>query len=125
MHPRGETDGVAGATVPGSRDRWRRGRERRGGIVGIAIVLLAGCAGRTEVSTERPNHPIPDVTLQDLRDAPEDLKFGGVTFTLDVGVWRHFQPPSPPEGRLLAAHGLVTAENAGTFPGDVNIIRID
>ncbi len=64
-------------------------------------------------------HPIPDVTLQELREAPQDLKFGGVTFAVDVDLWRDFQPVSPPDGQPLAVRAVVTAQGAAAFPDDI------
>jgi hypothetical protein len=115
MRTRGVTHDLSLAASP-LRGAARRRRALR---LLLAALLVPGCSGKTENPVAPEIHPVPAVTFQQLRDAPENLKFDGVTFTVDVELWRDFMPPAPADGRPLAARAVVTAENTGAYPANI------
>jgi hypothetical protein len=101
-----------------------RGRPRRAASASAAscaaiLGALAGCGGDTNVATKPILHAVPAIPVETLLAAPEELKFGGVSFTVDATLTRDFMPISPPEGRPLAAAVTVAANGVSEFPSDV------
>jgi hypothetical protein len=78
----------------------------------LVVLLIAGCSG---------NPAAPDVSLEDLLNAPEVITIDGREFSLDALVWRDFMPGQwGSEGSPLMAVVYVTATDMEPFPSNVN-----
>jgi hypothetical protein len=84
----------------------------------------AGC-GEDDAATKPPAPlPPPAYTIAELLAAPLDLKFEGITFEVEVELWRDFMPPSEPDGRPMAAFATVTAVGALDWPAEITTLYV-
>ena len=75
-------------------------------ILGLTLVA---CAGRGDA-------PLAPPGPEELASVPGAVVLGGVTLTLETYLWRDFMPPSPPEGRPLAARLVVRSSDGSSLP---------
>jgi hypothetical protein len=89
-------------------------------IVILALPLVLAC--NEDVSA--PTSEVPDMTLEELLNAPETLDVGQQQYRLETLLWRDFMPISPPNGKPLIAFVELVNEDQGTIPDDVDLVYI-
>jgi hypothetical protein len=80
-------------------------------VTGIAWVFASACANEGVLG---PPALVP--VTSELRDAPLETPFGGVTVQLATSLWRDFQPSTPPDGQPLIAVLRVTSVDGTSIP---------
>ncbi|HEU4334548.1 MAG TPA: hypothetical protein VFT32_08660 [Candidatus Eisenbacteria bacterium] len=99
------------------------------GLAALAALAMlaafaAGCGGDDAATNPPAPPPPPSFTVSELLAAPLDLKFDGITYEVEVELWRDFMPPSEPDGRPMAAFALVTAVGALDWPAEITTLYV-
>ena len=80
-----------------------------------AVLLLAGCDEPTTTISTQPRA---------FANVPATVQVDGHELTLEVSLWRDFQPISPPDGRPLVAILWVKTTDGRPFPAGVTADQV-
>jgi hypothetical protein len=75
----------------------------------ILLIVFHGCKEEF-VAEPSPEKPM-EITVSQLRAAPDTVVIAGRQLTLSTELWRDFMPISPPEGKPLTALLFITASD--------------
>ena len=64
---------------------------------------------------------VPDVPIELLLGAPEQVQVDGNTLVLETELWRDFQPFAPPVGWGLIAMALMSYADSLSLPAEVDL----
>ncbi len=94
-------------------------RGRIGGLLLLGIVLVAmqsaGCG--SDVTG-------PSIPIEQLLAAPEAVEIDGHSYMLECFLWRDFMPVSPPDGKPLVAHVIVSDVDSLDIPETISLILL-
>ena len=84
----------------------------------IASVVLFGCSEKDSTL------PVENVPVDDLKNAPEQVVIDGTEITISSFLWRDFMPPTPEDGRELAAVVDFETIDQSNFPNNLIIDKL-
>ena len=82
-------------------------------VAGIFSFLIQDCVDSNQAS-------LPDVSLAELKAAPDTVTLSGRRYVLQTFLWRDFMPPAPPEGQPLIASISIVEIDSEAIPDDLD-----